>query len=73
MKSVQECGQILKDEYGYENMLELMEECGLEPVVPAVCRSCGATFELEPDARDGRCDECGKGPVESVLVMYGLI
>jgi ssDNA-binding Zn-finger/Zn-ribbon topoisomerase 1 len=53
----------------------LIEEYALESVVPGICMNpdCDFTAEVEPDQREGWCEECGTPTVESGIVLAGLI
>jgi len=59
------------DEYGYDDVMTMLQTASFDSVCPAVCLRCGATMDLEPDGRC-TCEECG-GPVKSVLLIAGLI
>ena len=58
---------------GVQDENEFVEEYGWNSTVPAICKSCGWTAELEPDIRDGMCDKCDTQTVVSGLVLLGLI
>ncbi len=64
----------LADGYG-SSVEELLEEYGVESVVPGVCMNpdCDYTTECEPDQRKGWCDECETPSVRSLLVLEGVI
>jgi hypothetical protein len=42
---------------------------------PAICRACGAIheFDVEPDATNYECGECGAAAVDSAPILAGLI
>jgi len=71
----QEKMQVLLDEYGYGDEVEMMEEYVHESIVPGICMNegCSATFEYEPDSEDGWCDACETGSVKSLLVLGGVM
>jgi hypothetical protein len=52
-----------------------IEEYALEDVVPGICMNpnCDHTADVEPDQREGWCEECGTGSVQSGIVLAGLI
>ena len=54
---------------------ELVEEYALDEVVPGICMNpdCDYTTEVEPDQREGWCEECGTRSVQSGIVLAGLI
>ena len=67
--------EILCEEYGFDDALELCEEFFNEGCVPAICfsKNCDATFEYEPDCQRGYCEECGKNSVISAMILLGVI
>jgi hypothetical protein len=64
----------LADEWGM-SADEFIEEYGLEDVVPGICMNpdCDYTTEVEPDQREGWCEECDTPSVRSGVVLAGLI
>jgi len=52
-----------------------IEEYALESVVPGICMNpdCGFTARVEPDQREGGCEECRTPSVRSGIVLAGLI
>lgn len=54
---------------------ELVEEYALEGVVPGICmrEHCDYTADIEPDEREGWCEECGMRTVRSVIILAGLL
>jgi hypothetical protein len=56
-------------------LTEFIEEYALDEVVPGICMNpgCDYTTEVEPDQREGWCEECGTGSVKSGIVLAGLI
>jgi len=52
-----------------------IEEYALASVVPGICMNpgCDSTAEVEPDAREGWCEECGTRSVRSGIVLAGII
>jgi hypothetical protein len=57
------------------SVTELIEEYGLDDVVPGICMNpgCEYTTEVEPDQREGWCGVCGTTSVRSGIVLAGLI
>lgn len=53
----------------------LVEEYALDDIVPGICMNpdCDYTTEVEPDQREGWCEECGTRSVRSGIVLAGLI
>jgi hypothetical protein len=66
--------EILAAQYGY-SVDELIEEYGLESLVPAICMNEGCEYvtECEPDQREGWCGACGTTTVRSALVLAGMM
>jgi hypothetical protein len=58
---------------GYEDAQEMLEAAGCDSVVPAICTECDATAELEPDAENDYCEECGGNTLSSCLIIAGVI
>lgn len=54
---------------------EFVEEYALSDVVPGICMNpdCDYTAEVEPDEREGWCEECETRSVRSGIVLAGLI
>jgi len=63
----------LAEDWGFDSPEELIEECGFDSVIPAICVLCGYTTEMEPDQANGWCEDCGKNSVQSALILAGLI
>lgn len=66
--------ETLAEQYGY-SAEELLEEYGLDSIVPGICMNPGCEFttEYEPDQREGWCGACGTTTVRSALVLAGFI
>ena len=64
----------LAHEYGF-SVVGFIEEYGLDDVVPGICMNpeCEYTTEVEPDQRQGWCEECGTTSVRSGIVLAGII
>ena len=59
---------------GVEDLTELLESAVTDSVVPGVCRACESTLtDVEPDARNNYCYDCGERAVVSCLVLAGLL
>lgn len=63
----------LADDYGYGSIGEMLEMATYNSVSPAICDNCGSTAELEPDAINCPCEDCGSDSVSSCLVIAGFI
>jgi hypothetical protein len=56
----------LNDLFENHEFLSAMNDC----VQPSFCKACGeAGQDLEPDARGGECEYCGKKAVASIGVI----
>jgi predicted Zn-ribbon and HTH transcriptional regulator len=60
-------------DFGFSGVDEMFESCIIDSVVPATCRVCGYTTEMEPDQDGGWCEVCEDTTVVSVLILGGLI
>lgn len=65
---------LLAREWGMKTS-EFVEEYALDDVVPGICMNpdCDYTTDVEPDQREGWCEECDTGSVRSGVVLAGLI
>jgi predicted Zn-ribbon and HTH transcriptional regulator len=61
------------DSFGFDSLEEMFESAVCDSVSPGICKKCGYTVEIEPDATDGWCEKCKKNSVVSVLVLGGII
>lgn len=54
---------------------EFIEEYALADVVPGICMNpdCDYAAEVEPDQREGWCEECQMPTIQSGLILAGLI
>ena len=50
----------LADVEGFDDPFELCEANIIDSIIPCICSNgdCGYTTELEPDSREGYCEEC---------------
>jgi hypothetical protein len=57
------------------SVTSFIEEYALDDVVPGICMNpdCDYTSEVEPDQREGWCEECDTCSVRSGIVLAGLI
>ena len=60
---------------GYEDVHELLVAASTDSVVPAICVTdgCENTDQLEPDAQNVHCSECGNDTMNSCLILAGVI
>jgi hypothetical protein len=58
---------------GFEKLDDLLLASIDDSVCPAICMECGCTADMEPDQREGYCEQCGKNKVVSCLVLADLI
>lgn len=58
-----------------EDEMQMMETASYDGVSPGICINddCDYTVAVEPDCRDGWCEECQTNTVESCLVLAGVI
>jgi len=65
----------LSNQYGYDDPSDMLEEVGLDSVVPAICMNpeCDYTTDMEPDQSRGWCEVCDTNTVKSALVLMGVI
>jgi hypothetical protein len=56
-------------------VMEFIDSYALDDVSPGICMNpdCDYTTEVEPDQREGWCEECGTPTVRSGVVLAGLI
>ena len=64
----------LAESYGL-TVTSFIEEYALDDVAPGICMNpdCDYTTEVEPDQREGWCEECGTRSVRSGIVLAGII
>ena len=60
---------------GYGDVMELLEERGMDSVQPGICTNpdCNYTTEVEPDCYNGFCENCGTHTVQSISALMGII
>ena len=60
---------------GFDDRLEFLGNLVCDSVCPGICMTPGCDYstEVEPDQRQGHCEECERGTVESALSIAGLI
>ena len=65
----------LADVEGFENEWDMLEEVGMDSVVPAICKNedCLMTGRVEPDQDRGWCEGCEQNTMVSCLVLAGVI
>lgn len=63
----------LAETEGFATVEHLLEAAVLDSVCPGICAICDYTTEVEPDQREGYCESCGAGTVQSALVLAGLV
>lgn len=52
--------EILADAEGFDDPYDLVEANITDSIVPCICSNddCGYTSSLEPDSREGYCEDC---------------
>lgn len=73
MKSDEELLDILAEKEGYSDPFLMLEAATFDSIAPAICTTCESTYEMEPDQREGRCENCGNSTVKSCLVLARII
>lgn len=63
----------LAETEGFATVEHLLEAAVLDSVSPGICANCDYTTEVEPDQREGYCESCGAGTVQSALILAGLV
>ena len=63
----------LMEAYGYSDVTDLARDCVMDSVSPGICTVCGYTTDVEPDCRQGWCEECERGTVRAALDLMGMI
>ena len=60
---------------GFDDEVSFLQHVCMDSVCPGICTNldCDYSTEVEPDCRDGWCEECKKGTVQSALVLKGMI
>ena len=60
---------------GFDTVDALIEAAAHDSVSPGICMTeeCDYATEVEPDQDKGWCELCGKGTVQSALILAGLI
>ncbi len=67
--------QHLAEIEGFDDVMDLCESAMADSVVSGICINpgCDYTCEVEPDQREGWCEECGTNTVVSCLVLGGIV
>ena len=67
--------QQLADDYGYANVMEMLEHSVLDSVAPCICKNPGCDYseELEPDQDQGWCEFCQEPTLVSCLVLAHIM
>jgi len=60
---------------GYEDVEDMLRDATFDSVAKGICMNedCDYTTEVEPDCRDGWCENCDSNTVQSCLVIAGMI
>ena len=66
---------LLVEQWGYDDVDELIEAVHIDSVVPAICMNpdCDYSTEYEPDCTAGWCECCNEGSCVSILILVGII
>jgi hypothetical protein len=65
--------ELITEEEGFEDPMQLLTEYALESVVPGICKECEAIYHYEPDQDEGYCEQCGENTVVSCLILAGIM
>ncbi len=67
--------QKLAADSGFSTVEEMLESALCDGVCPAICMEefCEYSTDLEPDAENCPCEECGEHTVSSALIIMGFI
>jgi hypothetical protein len=67
--------QVLAEEYGYNESIQLCLDFMFSSLVPAICMNerCNQIEEYEPDQDRGWCRNCNTNTVKSILIIEGVI
>ena len=67
--------EVLTRDWGYEDLMEMLEEATYDSVCPGICTKPGCSYstEVEPDQSHGWCEACQSNSVASALVLAGMI
>ena len=65
----------LASDYGFEDVMEMLETAMFDGVCPAICMNPGCNYstDMEPDQDSGWCEDCCTNTVKSALVLAGVI
>ena len=65
----------LANDWGYDNLTDMMLEYVHDSLHPAICMSkdCNYSTEMEPDQDRGWCENCEKNTVVSAGMLMGIV
>jgi hypothetical protein len=60
---------------GFRTIEDLLKATGLDCVSPGICMNEGCNYvtEVEPDQREGYCEQCDDCSVTSALILAGVL
>ena len=64
--------ETMADDYGM-SVMEMLKQATYDSVAISICVKCLYTTEMEPDQREGWCEECEENTVQSCLVLAEMI
>jgi hypothetical protein len=65
---------ILAEDEGFDCPWDFVQAVAFDSVQPGICTVCTFTAtRMEPDQREGWCEDCNKGTVKSASVLAGII
>jgi hypothetical protein len=67
--------QQLSEDYGFSDIMEMLEAATFDSVSPAICTNDGCDYstDMEPDQSEGWCENCDTNTVKSALILAGCI
>jgi len=73
--SKQEKLDTLAEIEGFEDVMDMLGDATIDSVAPGICTNddCNYTTQVEPDCRNGWCEDCQTNSVASCLVLAGII
>lgn len=65
----------LAEDYGFSDVMDMLEMASIDSMVPGICVNddCNYSTDVEPDQREGYCENCGTQTVQSCLIIEEII
>ena len=72
-KSADELLDMIAKEVGLD-VFEMLGQATFDSISPGICTICLTIHDnVEPDAGENACEECGQSAVKSVLILAGMV